>query len=60
MDAAVAGMCLMAEGERLERRTVPKIERQVVQERQTGGNSDRRDGQSANEPRFFHAVHQGE
>src|SRR5512138_2393888 len=31
MDAVVAGMHLMAEGERLDRRTIPKIQRQTVE-----------------------------
>jgi hypothetical protein len=42
-NSVVAGMLLMAEGDRLDRRAVPKIERQNVHERKDGENSDKDD-----------------
>ena len=51
MDTVFASMHPMTEGERLNRRPVPEIERQDVQERQDGGNNAHRYDQSANKPR---------
>ena len=55
-DSVVAGMLLMAEGDRLDRRAIPEIERQNVHERKDGENSDKDDEQPADKPCYFHAV----
>jgi len=59
-DTVVAGMHLMTEGERLDRRTLPKIQRQIVHQCQAGDESAGRNDQPANKPRYFHDVCQGE
>ena len=58
MDAVFTGMFLMAEGEGLERSTVPKIERQSVHHRQPGEDCAHCNGQPGKKLHFFHAVHQ--
>jgi len=50
-NAIVASVFLMAEGDRLDRGSVPKIERQNVHERKDGENSDKNDEQPADKPR---------
>ncbi len=58
--SVVAGMHLMAEGERLNRRAVSKIQRQTVHKRQADENGTRGKDQPSNKPRYFHAVYQKE
>jgi hypothetical protein len=55
----VAGMLLMTEGDRLNRRAIPKIDRQNVHERKAGENNNKNDEKPADKPRYFHAVCQG-
>src|SRR6185369_10002796 len=59
MDTVVTGMHFMAEGERLNRRAVTKIQWQHVHYHQTGDNSSPRYNQPGNKPCFFHDIHQG-
>lgn len=49
-DSVVTCMDFMTEGDRLDRRTVPKIQRQDVQECQNGGKNNSSGDQSANKP----------
>jgi hypothetical protein len=55
-DSVVAGMNFVTEGDRLDRRVVPKIQRQNIHECQDGDENKRRDCQSAKKPGYFHAV----
>lgn len=57
-DAVVAGMLLMAEGNRLAWRAVLKIEWQIVHKDQDGDNDANRNDKTADKPRYFHAVYQ--
>jgi hypothetical protein len=50
MNAIVAGMQLMVEGEWLDRRAVTKVERENVYHSQPGANSARSNGQQGNKP----------
>jgi hypothetical protein len=58
-NAVVACMYLMAEGNRLDRRAVPKVQRQNVHEHRTGDKGERSSGQSAKKIGYFHAVYPG-
>ena len=50
MDCVVAGMYLMTECNRLNRRAVPEIQRQEIHQCHSGGNNNRSCNQSGNEP----------
>ena len=56
-DFVVTGMDFVTEGDRLDRRTVSKIQRQNVHESQDCDKGERRSGQPADKPRYFHSVY---
>jgi hypothetical protein len=49
----------MAEDNRLDRRAVPKVQRQNVHERRAGDKGERGSGQPAKKISYFHAVYLG-
>lgn len=55
-NAAVTGMNFVAEGERLDRGAVPKIQRQIVHERKGGDKNDRGSDHPPDKPRYFHPI----
>ena len=59
-DAVIASVNLMAEGNRLDRRAVPKIQRQNVHEGQDGDKGDRSNNQRAKKVGYFHVCLPGE
>jgi len=59
MDTVVTGMRFMAEGERLDRRAFPQIQRQYVHQRKNGNDSDYQNDQAADKPCYFHTKSPG-